>query len=76
MVNNMKETVEINKEEAKKDKKNRKRNTIGIFIGICFVIIGIIWYAVNMGLIPLKYFESWPQIVLVIIGILILIKSL
>ena len=72
----MKETVEINKKEEAKENKNKKRNTIGIFIGICFVIVGIIWYAVNMGLIPLKYFESWPQIVLVIIGILILIKSL
>ncbi len=77
MVIHMKETVEINKEEeAIETKKSRKRNMIGIYIGICFVIVGIIWYAVNMGLIPLKYLESWPQILLVIIGILILIKSL
>ncbi|MGC9516085.1 MAG: hypothetical protein ACP5C3_00130 [Methanomicrobiales archaeon] len=73
----MKETVEINKDdETVQTKKSKKRNVIGLYIGICFIIVGVIWYAVNTGLIPIEYLQSWPQIVLVIIGILILIKSL
>ncbi len=62
--------------EVKKPKKKRNINTWGIYISICFVIIGLVWYGVNIGIIPLSIIqEQAGPIILVIIGLLILIKS-
>ena len=73
----MKETVEINKTEDIRTRKPKKRNIWGIYISLCFIIIGIIWYGVNIGMIPLTFIqEQAGPIIVVIIGILILIKSL
>ena len=75
----MKETVDINKTEDIRTKTSRKRsiNVWGIYISLFFIIIGIVWYGVNIGLIPLTLIqEQAGPIIIVLIGVLILIKSL
>ncbi len=73
----MNETVEINKAENIRTKKPRKRNIWGIYISLCFIIIGIVWYGVNIGIIPLSFIkEQAGPIIIVIVGVLILLKSL
>ena len=75
----MKETVDINKTEDIRTKTSRKRsiNVWGIYISLFFIIIGIVWYGVNIGLIPLTFIqEQAGPIIIVLIGVLILIKSL
>jgi hypothetical protein len=74
----MKETVEINKTEDIRTKpKKRKINVWGIYISLCFIVIGVVWYGVNIGLIPLTFIqEQAGPIIIVIVGVLILIKSL
>lgn len=75
----LKETIEINKTEDFRSKKRRKQsiNLWGIYISLCFIIIGIVWYGVNIGVIPLKFIqEQAGPIIIVLIGIIILIKSL
>jgi hypothetical protein len=73
----MKENVEINKIEDIRTRKPKKRNIWGIYISLCFIIIGVIWYGVNIGIIPLTFIqEQAGPIIVVIIGILILLKSL
>ena len=73
----MKETIEINKTEDIRTQKPKKRNIWGIYISLCFIIIGIVWYGVNIGMIPLTFIkEQAGPIIVVIIGILILLKSL
>jgi len=53
-----------------------KINKTGIFIGILLVLFAFLWIASKLGLIPSLFFDIWPQIVLIIIGIFILYKSL
>lgn len=76
----MKDTVEINKPEEnmeKPEKKERKRSTAGIFIGLCLVLVGLIWYAVNLGIIPVEYIKKQVgPILIVLLGIIILIRSM
>ena len=73
----MNKTVEINKTEDIRTKKPRKRNIWGIYISLCFIIIGVVWYGVNIGIIPLSFIkEQAGPIIIVIIGVLILLKSL
>ena len=73
----MNETVEINKTDDIRTRKPRKRNIWGIYISLCFIIIGVVWYGVNIGIIPLSFIqEQAGPIIIVIVGILILIKSL
>jgi hypothetical protein len=73
----MKETIKINKTEDIRTRKPKKRNIWGIYISLCFIIIGIVWYGVNIGMIPLTFIqEQAGPIIVVIIGILILLKSL
>jgi len=56
--------------------KKRKINTWGIYISLCFIVVGLIWYAVNIGLIPLSVIQKQlGPIIVVIIGLLIFIKS-
>lgn len=74
----MKENVDINKNEDINTKRSKKRhiNVWGIYISICFIIIGVVWYGVNIGIIPLTFIqEQAGPIIIVIIGILILLKS-
>jgi hypothetical protein len=73
----MKENIDINKNEDIKTRKPKKRNVWGIYISLCFIIIGIIWYGVNIGLIPLTFIkEQAGPIIVVVVGVLILLKSL
>jgi hypothetical protein len=71
------ETVEINKDEKIRTKKSKKRNIWGIYISICFIVVGIVWYGVNIGIIPITILqEQAGPIIIVLIGIIILLKSL
>ncbi|BDZ68431.1 hypothetical protein [Methanobacterium ferruginis] len=64
------------KPESSKPTKKRNINKWGIYISLCFIIIGLVWYGVNLGIIPLSFLqEQAGPIILIIIGILILIKS-
>jgi hypothetical protein len=73
----MKETIEINKNEDIRTKKPKKRNVWGVYISLIFIIIGLIWYGVNIGIIPLTFIqEQAGPIIVVVLGVLILIKSL
>nr|WP_319372666.1 hypothetical protein [uncultured Methanobacterium sp.] len=70
------EDIKISKPESVKPKKKRNINKWGIYISLCFILIGLVWYGVNLGIIPLTFLqEQAGPIVLVLIGILILVKS-
>ena len=72
----MEEDFKTSKTETTKPKKKRDINKWGIYISLCFIVIGLVWYGVNLGVIPLSFLqEQAGPIVLVIIGILILVKS-
>lgn len=72
----MDDNTTISKPKSSKPEKKRNINKWGIYISIIFIIIGLVWYGVNMGVIPLSFLqEQAGPIVLVIIGFLILIKS-
>ncbi len=72
----MEEEFKISKPETAKPKRKRNINKWGIYISLCFIVIGLVWYGVNLGIIPLSFLqEQAGPIVLVIIGILILVKS-
>lgn len=70
--------MEINQEdESYKPKKKREINKWGIYISLVFIAVGITWYGVNVGIIPFALIQQQAgPIIIVIIGILILIKSL
>jgi hypothetical protein len=81
----MKDTIEIKTENyedkekrtEKKPARRRQINKYGIYISIIFIVAGLIWYAINLGLIPIQLIvQQAGPIVIVILGILILIKSL
>ncbi len=72
----MEEDFKIKKTESSKPKKKRNINKWGLGIALCFIAIGLLWYGVNLGIIPLSFLqEQAGPIILVIIGVLILIKS-
>jgi len=72
----MDEDVTISKPKSSKPEKKRSINTWGIYFSLFFIIVGLIWYGVNMGVIPISFLqEQAGPILLVIIGIIILIKS-
>jgi hypothetical protein len=75
----MKENIEVNKPEDARRNNPTKRNinVWGIYISLVFIIIGIVWYGVNVGLIPLTFIQQQAgPIIIVLIGLLILLKSL
>ncbi|MEN4007164.1 MAG: hypothetical protein PQ964_07410 [Methanobacteriaceae archaeon] len=78
----MKDTVEIKTDEEqakriKKKKPKRKINKYGVYISIIFIVTGLLWYAINLGLIPIQLvIQQAGPIIIIILGILILIKSL
>jgi hypothetical protein len=72
----MDEDITISKPKSSKPEKKRNINKWGIYISLLFIIIGLVWYGVNLGIIPVSFLqEQAGPIVLVIIGILILVKS-
>lgn len=79
----MKDTIDIKteddnyKKQEKKAPRRRKINKYGIYASLIFIAAGLIWYAVNLGLIPVDILiKQAGPIVIVIAGILILVKSI
>ena len=79
----MKETIDIKTEDFNKDrnsernKPKRNINKWGVYLSLIFIAAGLIWYAINLGIIPMEFIKQQAgPIIIVIIGILILIKSL
>lgn len=82
----MKDNIEINKSDdfeepirksQRREKKKRKINKWGIYISLILIVAGLIWYAINLGLIPIDIIiQQAGPILIIILGILILIKSL
>jgi len=74
----MKDNIEFNKaEDYNRNPKKRNINIWGIYISLVFITIGVVWYGVNIGLIPLSFIQQQAgPIIIILIGILILIKSL
>jgi len=71
---NDEENVKV--EYAQKPKKTRKLNRWGLLFSLIFIAIGLVWYGVNLGIIPVELLmEQAGPIILIIIGLLILIKS-
>jgi hypothetical protein len=69
-------TETTNNQETPVPSKKRKINTWGIYISLCFIVVGLVWYGVNIGLIPVSFVqEQAGPIIVVILGLLILIKS-
>jgi len=56
--------------------KKKPKHRWGVYLGGIFILIGAIWLLVALGLIPADYMRFWPQVLLIIIGILILVRSL
>lgn len=72
----MDEDVTISKPKPSKPEKKRNINKWGIYFSLIFIVVGLVWYGVNLGIIPISFLqEQAGPILLVIIGILILIKS-
>jgi uncharacterized integral membrane protein len=68
----------INRPEnaSKEKKKKRKINKWGVYISLILIIIGFVWYGVNVGIIPFTLIqEQAGPIILILIGLLILIRS-
>jgi hypothetical protein len=82
----MKERIEINKPEdvnepigrsERREVKKRKVNKWGVYISVIFIVAGLLWYAINMGLIPMEFIKQQAgPILIILLGLLILIKSL
>ena len=82
----MKERIEINRPEdvnepierpEKRETKKRRVNKWGIYISFILIVVGLIWYAINMGYIPMEFIKQQAgPILIVVIGLLILIKSI
>ena len=75
----MKDDMDISQpENTSYDKKRKRRiNKWGVYLGVIFVVIGVVWYAVNVGIIPFTFIqEQAGPIIIIIIGLLILIRSL
>ena len=82
----MKERVEINRPEdvnepigrrERREVKKGRVNKWGVYISVIFIVAGLLWYAINMGLIPMEFIRQQAgPIVIIFLGLLILIKSL
>ena len=71
---------DFNKENFKKRDftniyETKKGNTI-LYFGLICIVVGLIWFAYTLGLIPEIYLKTWPQILLILIGIFLVFKSL
>ena len=82
----MKERIEINRPEEvnepigrpeRRETKKRRVNKWGVYIGAVVIVAGLLWYAINMGYIPMEFIKQQAgPIIIVLLGLLILIKSL
>ncbi len=67
---------DADKKDNRKPKRSNTRKA-GIIISLLFIIAGLVWYGVNIGLIPTQFIiQQAGPIIIIILGILILIKSL
>lgn len=65
-----------NKSNIDNPVKKMRINKWGIYISLCFIVVGLVWYGVNIGLIPFSLIQKQAgPIVVIIIGLMILIKS-
>jgi hypothetical protein len=65
-----------NAEYTRKTPKRRKLNKWGLLFSLVFIAVGLVWYGVNLGIIPIELLlEQAGPIILIIIGLLILVKS-
>lgn len=72
----MNEEENVKVEYTQKPKKSRKLNKWGLLFSLVFIAVGLVWYGVNLGIIPVELLmEQAGPIILIIIGLLILIKS-
>jgi hypothetical protein len=72
----MNDAEDVKVEYTHKPKKSRKLNKWGLLFSLIFIAVGLIWYGVNLGIIPVELLmEQAGPIILIIIGLLILIKS-
>ncbi len=72
----MDEEIIINEPKSSKPEKERNINKWGIYFSLFFIIVGLVWYGVNLKIIPISFLqEQAGPILLIIIGIIILIKS-
>ncbi len=58
-----------------KRKRNRYKKW-GVYLGSIFIIMGGVWLLVALGIIPSGYLRFWPQVLLIILGALIIIRSI
>ncbi len=82
----MKERIEINRPDndnepigrpERKETKKSRVNKWGVYLSVLVIAAGLVWYAINMGYIPMEFIKQQAgPILVVIIGLLILIKSL
>ena len=82
----MKERIEINKPEdvnepigrhERREVKKKGVNKWGVYISVIFIVAGLLWYAINLGYIPMEFIKQQAgPILIVLLGLLILIKSL
>jgi magnesium-transporting ATPase (P-type) len=82
----MKDTIDIKTEDdyketgrrtEKKKPKSRKINKYGIYISIIFILAGLIWYGINLGIIPIELIiQQAGPVAIILLGILILIVSI
>lgn len=72
----MSDDARVNRDNISFEKK-KGRNKWGIYISITLIVVGLIWYGVNVGIIPYSLIqEQAGPIIVVLLGLLILIKSL
>lgn len=82
----MKERIEINRPDndnepigrpERRETKKSRVNKWGVYLSILVIVAGLVWYAINMGYIPMEFIKQQAgPILVVIIGLLILAKSL
>lgn len=70
---------DFNKEKFRKRREFKdmdpRNNNITLYFGLVCIVVGLIWFAHTLGLIPEIYLKTWPQILLILIGIFLVIKS-
>ena len=70
----------FNKENFRKKREFKditpRQGNITLYFGLICIVVGLIWFAYTLGIIPEIYLKTWPQILLILIGIFLVIKSI
>lgn len=82
----MKDTIDIKTEDdygqtsrktEKKKPRGRKINKYGVYISIIFILAGLIWYGINLGIIPIELImQQAGPVAIILLGILVLLVSI